>query len=165
MEFLPGQPYNKVKELLAAEERRQIEEELGQLNRRINTLRSDRFGYYAQETEQGNDWPTVFAAMVSGLLADAQDKNIKLPADEEEVAVVLRQREAFLKEVATPSLVHWDLWDGNVFVEDGRITGLIDCERVLWGDPLMEYYFRSLAGDNFPFLQRVRKRGFHERRA
>lgn len=65
MEFLPGQPYNKVKELLAAEERRQIEEELGQLNRRINTIRSNRFGYYAQETEQGNDWPTVFAAMVS----------------------------------------------------------------------------------------------------
>lgn len=73
---------------------------------------------------------------------------------------MLRQREAFLKEVATPSLVHWDLWDGNVFVENGRITGLIDCERALWGDPLMEYYFRSLAGDNFPFCRGYGKEAF-----
>lgn len=37
-------------------------------------------------------------------------------------------------QVTVPCLVHWDLWDGNVFVKDNRITGVIDCERSLWGD-------------------------------
>jgi len=39
--------------------------------------------------------------------------------------------------------VHWDLWDANVFVDpDTRgVTGVIDFERVLWADPLMEAQF------------------------
>ncbi len=44
-----------------------------------------------------------------------------------------------------PRLVHWDAWDSNFFVEDGKVTGLIDFERALWGDPLMEAQFRALA--------------------
>jgi aminoglycoside phosphotransferase (APT) family kinase protein len=48
-----------------------------------------------------------------------------------------------LDEIASPCLVHWDLWDGNIFVdpETRQITGIIDCERALWGDPLMEVNF------------------------
>ena len=43
----------------------------------------------------------------------------------------------------TPRLVHWDLWDNNVFVDPDTlaVVGLIDFERVLWGDPLMEAQF------------------------
>jgi hypothetical protein len=39
--------------------------------------------------------------------------------------------------------VHWDLWAGNVFVStagnEPRVSGVIDFERALWGDPLMEF--------------------------
>ncbi len=45
----------------------------------------------------------------------------------------------------TPCLVHWDIWDGNIFVEDEKLTGIIDWERCLRGDPLMEVGFRSYA--------------------
>jgi aminoglycoside phosphotransferase (APT) family kinase protein len=39
--------------------------------------------------------------------------------------------------------VHWDLWDTNVFVDPDTlaVVGVIDFERVLWGDPLMEAQF------------------------
>jgi aminoglycoside phosphotransferase (APT) family kinase protein len=47
-----------------------------------------------------------------------------------------------LEEITTPRLVHWDLWEGNVFVKEGKITGIIDFERAMWGDPLQEYFFR-----------------------
>jgi fructosamine-3-kinase len=48
-----------------------------------------------------------------------------------------------LEEVRTSYLVHWDLWDGNIFLdaETGQLTGIIDFERALWGDPLMEANF------------------------
>ena len=51
-----------------------------------------------------------------------------------------------LDDVRVPQLVHWDLWDGNIFVEPktGQITGIIDFERALWGDPLMEFQYRTL---------------------
>jgi aminoglycoside phosphotransferase (APT) family kinase protein len=44
--------------------------------------------------------------------------------------------------VREPCLVHFDLWDKNVFVQerDGplRIEGVIDGERAFYGDPLAE---------------------------
>jgi fructosamine-3-kinase len=43
-----------------------------------------------------------------------------------------------LAEVTTPHLVHFDLWDGNVLASRGRLTGLVDGERYLWGDPLVD---------------------------
>ena len=48
-----------------------------------------------------------------------------------------------LDTVTVPQLVHWDLWDGNIFVDPntGRINGIVDFERALWGDPLMECQF------------------------
>jgi aminoglycoside phosphotransferase (APT) family kinase protein len=55
--------------------------------------------------------------------------------------------------VQTPCLVHWDLWDGNIFVhpETKQITGYIDFERALWADPLMEVNFGAF-GENPAFL-------------
>ena len=42
-------------------------------------------------------------------------------------------------------MVHWDAWDLNCFVKDGKVTGILDFERALWADPLMEAQFRALA--------------------
>jgi aminoglycoside phosphotransferase (APT) family kinase protein len=48
-----------------------------------------------------------------------------------------------------PCFVHWDLWDPNVFVDPDSldVVGVIDFERALWGDPLMEGQFLSKIGD------------------
>jgi aminoglycoside phosphotransferase (APT) family kinase protein len=55
---------------------------------------------------------------------------------------------AVLEAVQTPRLVHWDLWDGNIFVDPQtlRVSGLIDFERALWGDPLIEAVFGDIDG-------------------
>lgn len=145
MEYLAGEPYNKVKESLSPLQREAIESELGRMNRLINEIKGEQFGYFALEEGQGKEWSNVFMAMVSGLLADAKDANVTLPAEAKDIMEAIERHRSSLEEVKEPCLVHWDLWDGNVFVDNGKITGLIDCERALWGDPLMEYYFRSLA--------------------
>jgi thiamine kinase-like enzyme len=64
---------------------------------------------------------------------------------------VLDNHSACMNEVSEPSLIHWDLWDGNLLIENGQITGIIDFERALWGDPLIEYYFTNASLDNTAF--------------
>ena len=34
------------------------------------------------------------------------------------------------------------MWEGNVFVKDGHVSGIIDWERALWGEPFMDDRFR-----------------------
>jgi hypothetical protein len=49
-------------------------------------------------------------------------------------------RSGALDEVTRPALVHFDLWDGNVLTPDGaRLTGLVDGERFLCADPLIDF--------------------------
>ena len=143
MDFIEGDPYNKVKDALPEVDREKIEQQLGVYTSSINNLRGQRFGYYALEEMQGDSWSDVFLSMIDSLLLDANHKNVELPASVDEFTAVCNRYKSSLDEVQVPSLVHWDLWEGNIFVKDGAIVGIIDTERALWGDPLMEYYFRS----------------------
>jgi aminoglycoside phosphotransferase (APT) family kinase protein len=151
MEFLPGTPLNKLRGDLSQEAQRAIEREAGQLTRQINHLQGERFGYYAQMRDSSyTTWREAFETMVSGVLADGLEMQVSLPLPYPELAGVIARWYGALEEVTHPRLVHWDLWDGNIFVDraSGRINGLIDYERALWGDPLMEVLFGDLRPDS-----------------
>ncbi|AWB45474.1 aminoglycoside phosphotransferase family protein [Paenibacillus sp. CAA11] len=145
MQKLPGEPYNKIKESLSAEQRETVEQELGRLNKMINEIQGDRFGSPAAADRRYGDWPSAFFGMMEDLMKDAEESHTPLPASSAEILKLVHKQRGYLEEVLTPKLVHWDLWDGNLFVEEDRISGIIDCERALWGDPLMEHYFRRFA--------------------
>lgn len=141
MEMLEGEPYNKVKESLTEEQRYQIEYQLGVYNRQINDIRGERFGLYAASDETGFSWRETFHLLLLSVLADGEREGVRLPADYDTIRNEVSMRLGVLDEVTEPRLLHWDLWDGNVFIKDGAVTGIIDFERSLWGDPLMEHYF------------------------
>jgi len=150
MEKLDGVPYNKIKRELPAEQRESIEYELGQYNRLVNELRGDRFGLYAEPAEAGAAWRDVFHRLLVSVLEDGEEAGVELPVDYAAIRQEVAARLHVLDAVTEPRLVHWDIWDGNVFVKDGRIAGIIDFERALWGDPLIEAYFgRFVASDAF----------------
>jgi len=78
--------------------------------------------------------------LMEDLKRDEQDQDIDLPQGAFESAT---PHLGALAEVESPALIHWDLWDPNIFVDSTskRITGLIDFERAMWADPLMEGNF------------------------
>jgi hypothetical protein len=96
----------------------------------------------------------AFGDMRDPVLQDGEDAQVDLGIPYETLASQVTRFYPFLEEVKRPAFVHWDLCDGNVFVdpETAQITGILDCERALWGDPLMEVNFGAF-GLNPAFLE------------
>lgn len=130
-------------EQMSEAEKSKIQYEMGVYTKQINTITHTKFGYYGQAERQYEDWYTTFKMMLEDVYLDAARKNVVVPVSKEEVFQLLERDSALFKAVKKPQLVHWDIWAGNVFVKDHKVTGIIDFERCLWADPLMEYGFRT----------------------
>ena len=143
MTYVPGVSLFRLHRSLSAEDRYAIDLRTGQYLRQINSIEGRAFGYFVQEEYQCASWRDAFETMLGHVLQDGRDAGVELPLPYEEIDARLAVHFASLEHVVTPALVHWDLWDGNIFVdpETKTITGILDCERALWGDPLMEINF------------------------
>jgi len=53
--------------------------------------------------------------------------------------------ERFIEAPAAPSLIHGDLWDGNILVRDGRVAAFID-PAIYYADAEIELAFTTLFG-------------------
>lgn len=143
MEMLEGQSLSGLQDRLPESVRQEIYRALGGYNRELNQVQGEKFGYYGQADRQGDDWYEVFRSMILDAYADAMRKQIAIPAARETVLQMLEEDRACFESVKVPRFVHWDIWAGNVFIADDKIEGIIDFERCLWADPLMEAGFRS----------------------
>jgi len=139
MEHMEGTPLNRVKPELDDRQREAIYRRLGEMNRRINEVVGTGFGFVADP--HSTTWRDAFAEMIYGALADGRDAGVDLPVPYAELERRIEERLDVMKEVSEPRLLHWDIWDGNVFVKDGAVSAIIDFERAIWGDPVMENYF------------------------
>lgn len=147
MEILEGASLHSILPSLSAAVQSEIRTETGRWNRKINEIKGSKFGYPGQPALQGDNWHQVFALMTKLAFSDGERLSIDLKISREQLFKDLDESKEIFDEVKVPSLVHWDLWDGNIFVKDNRITGLIDWERSLWADPLMEVGFRTYGTD------------------
>ena len=147
----PGLPWPQAAP--ADGERAELREELGRQVARLHRVTGPGFGYPSGALGPlASDWRTAFTAMTGAVLADARDYGARLPRPVEETAAVLHAAAGALDEVTVPVLVHFDLWPGNILVDRSaagraRIGGLIDGERMFWGDPLADFVSLALLGD------------------
>lgn len=116
-----------------------VRRQLGRALSALHQVKGTGFGYDGEGRASGATWREAFTAMTADLLADARDWGVALPVTDDEVLAVIDRHAAALDEVTEPSLVHFDLWDGNVLCDDGVLTGLVDGERYFWGDPLYDF--------------------------
>ncbi|WP_313556202.1 phosphotransferase family protein [Miniimonas arenae] len=126
-----------------------VRRELGGLMARLHRVGAPAFGYPAPEAGlRAADWRTAFTLMVEGVLQDAADTGTEVSADA--VRAALARHGGALDVVTRAAIVHNDLWPANLFLDargdevtvDGerepRIVGLIDTERTVWGDLLLD---------------------------
>jgi aminoglycoside phosphotransferase (APT) family kinase protein len=114
-----------------------VRRQLGAAVAAVHGITGDRFGYTGARAHAGT-WPDAFAAMIDDLLADAVDWKVELPVTAAGIRATVAAHRDVLSTVDRPALLHFDLWDGNVLAVDGRLTGLVDGERYLYGDPLLD---------------------------
>jgi aminoglycoside phosphotransferase (APT) family kinase protein len=109
----------------------------------INAIAAPAFGRPDPMGPHRTTWSTAFDDLVAEHLADAKDADVELPFPPDELVSLVKNQAPHLDVVTEPRVVHWDLWDSNVFVDSESldVVGLIDFERVLWADPLMEVQF------------------------
>jgi aminoglycoside phosphotransferase (APT) family kinase protein len=153
MDFVPGVSFHKLRPQFSAQEQERIDRQTGIYLRQVNQIRGVGFGLFAFPDQLAPTWREGFNRLFQDVLADGQEYPVELALPYEEISARVAARYDNLDEVQAPCLVHWDLWDGNIFVdpETKQITGYIDFERALWADPLMEVNFGAF-GENPAFL-------------
>jgi aminoglycoside phosphotransferase (APT) family kinase protein len=153
MDFVPGVAYHKLRAQLSPAEQYAIDHQTGVYLRQVNAIQGTGFGLFASPELQVPTWRAGFDSLLKDILLDGQEFPVELHLPYAEIYARLSRCFARLDEVQTPSLVHWDLWDGSIFIDpqSKAITGYIDFERALWADPLMEVNFGAF-GENPAFL-------------
>lgn len=141
MECLPGRSLNACRSELTDAEIQHVLTQVGAFQRQMSAIHSDHFGLLGDEKR----FPTLYGLaryMFENVLRDAQAKNVDLGLPADELLARLEADRALFDDVKTPSLVHWDMWEGNIFVQEGELCGIIDWERAMWADPFMDDRFR-----------------------
>jgi aminoglycoside phosphotransferase (APT) family kinase protein len=140
--FLPGLPLTRLATQWPQVDDGPVRRDLGTAIAAIHRITGDRYGY-SGDRPHGVTWREAFTAMVESLLADAAAWRVTLASPPARVRAALERHGGLLDQVRRPALLHFDLWDGNVLVsvEDGgaRLAGLVDGERYLFGDPLLDF--------------------------
>lgn len=145
MERLKGITLDKVADTLPVPVVADIRRELGAAVRKIHQIRGDFYGM--PQCVRCETWSAGFTNLFVHAVLNGRHKDLDLPYDD--CLDLLADTQVYLSEVTEPCLVHWDLWDGNVFVdpETGEFVGLIDFERALYGDPLIEFSAMTLTDE------------------
>jgi len=157
MSELPGRPWCELPRPPSDAERSALRRQLGRAVARAHQAPCEGFGYmFERKRLRGGTWADAFGAMMGALLDDAARFGTELPRPPDEIRGLVDAHRPALAEVERPVLVHWDLWDGNILVSDDAagmvVTGIIDGERALQGDPVFEFpslsVFREQAEDD-----------------
>lgn len=83
-------------------------------------------------------WKEAYYSMIDNIIEDAKKVRCNIPCFNEIMNLIDKCSYA-LDEVKTPSILHFDLWQGNIFVKDGRLFSIIDFERTILGDPVGDF--------------------------
>jgi len=149
MERLPGTPLSGNSLVDVNRVLRQVGEHLAELH----ALHGESYGYLgAHEPMEPQDrWAGAFAIMWGKLIDDVERIGCY---DAEESALMkklLDERLPLFDRDVPPSLLHMDVWAQNILVDGkGTVTGLLDWDRALWGDPEIEFAVLDYCGISEP---------------
>ena len=96
-------------------------------------------------------WAAAFGLMWNRLLDDVVACGCYTPAEAQPLRDAYERRRAHFDRPVAPSLLHMDVWSQNILVDSaGDLSGLVDFDRALWGDPEIEFAVLDYCGISAP---------------
>jgi len=152
MERMPGVPLTEAF-FLGPEGVHDVFRQVGEHLAQVHAIHAEQYGYLGEHRCMAPQptWRQAFSEMWRKIIDDAAHCGGYSGEDAECMRRVLDQHQpAFDREVPS-SLLHMDIWHQNILVaNDGIVSGLIDWDRALWGDPEIEFAVLDYCGVSVP---------------
>ena len=119
----------------------------------IHGLHADAFGYLGEHhpMEPQRDWVGAFVVMWNRLLDDIQSTAVYSADEIARMRALLREHLGAFDHAPPACLLHMDIWAQNILCDrSGGLTGLVDFDRALWGDPEIEFAVLDYCGVSVP---------------
>lgn len=135
--LLPGKPMARVKNADTARITRQLGHFLRQLH---HNVRGRQFGYHGPHRPMPpkRTWPDAFRLIWRKFLDDLVAIGAYSPDEADRYQALLENNLRHFNHIRDASLLHMDIWEQNILTDGHEITGIIDWDRALWGDPELE---------------------------
>ena len=160
MEKIEGENFHYTQDKLTEAEIAGIHRQIGKIAKELSSVQNTAFGFFGEDTRYDSLYAFV-KQMLRNLVSDAQKRNIDILYDGQFYLNELEKEKYAFETVTHSTFVHWDMWEGNIFVNGGQVSGVIDWERALWGEPYMDDRFRR-HNRNPHFLEGFGKTTFEE---
>lgn len=155
MERLPGRPLTDAR--LTGKQMEGVLEQVGIYLAQMHALVADRYGYLGAHRPMPpqSTWVEAFAVMWNKLLDDVVACGGYTRDEADGLRRLLSIYRPHFDRPVPASLLHMDVWSQNILVDDaGRVTGLVDLDRALWGDPEIEFAVLDYCGISEPAFWR-----------
>lgn len=141
--FLEGEVWGAVHGEMSDAEKDAVRRQLGAIARRINSVEGETFGFPHPDPGFAR-WSDFLVHFLSTMCSEVE----ALGFEAGNGLRLLRWLEAnrpLFDQIRRPVLLHGDMWPQNILIRrtdaTPEITGLLDAERALWGDPLFEWTY------------------------
>ena len=149
MERLPGLSLTEAHGVSNNAVFRQVGEYMAQVHR----LTAEQYGYLGahRPMEPQSTWVEAFEIMWNKMVDDIVAIGRYDEEDSGKMRALLDQYIAMFDRPVPSSLLHMDIWHQNILVDrKGEVTGIIDWDRALWGDPEIEFAVLDYCGVSEP---------------
>lgn len=136
---------------ITEKEKSEIYREVGRNTKTLHSIKSENFGRVS-EILQGIkfvSWPEYLLFEVRSILNKGRNVQLWDEAYQKRMQQFFVDNYVILDEVKSASLIHTDLWEGNVLVKSGKCVAIIDPDRAIFGDVEMEFASPWMINDDF----------------
>jgi len=151
MERLSGRPISDVS--LTRQGAGRVLASVGRALSQVHAITREEYGYVGEHRpmEPQKDWASAFGIMWGKLIDDIEGCGGYSKEDADRMRRLLEQHLPVFARDVPASLLHMDIWAENILcTPEGELTGLLDWDRGLWGDPEIEFAVLDYCGISEP---------------
>jgi aminoglycoside phosphotransferase (APT) family kinase protein len=148
MEKLPGAPLSE----RPCADFDAVFREVGAALSEVHKITSGKYGYLGEHRpmEPQDSWQEAFTLMWESLLEDVEKTGQYSADDRLFMSGLLKSLAGVFDRNVPASLLHMDIWAENLLVSGGSLSGVLDWDRALWGDPEIEFQVLDYCGISAP---------------